>query len=63
MLPYASRVSSRAPIDNLKGLLFTAMLCDRPQSTLWLLQHHILRSVRRRAQRTAPRMLPESWSG
>jgi len=63
MLPYASRVSSRAPLDNLKGLLFTAMLCDRPRSTAWLLQHHILRFLRRRAHRTAPGMLPASWSG
>jgi len=63
LLPYASRVLSRSPLDNLKGLLFTAMLCDRPQSTAWLLQHHILRSVRRRAHHTMPNLLPESWSG
>src|SRR5262249_47552888 len=63
LLPYASRVSSRAPMDNLKGLLFTAMLCDRLPSTLWLLQHHVLRTVRRRAHRVVPQLLPESWSG
>jgi Uncharacterised nucleotidyltransferase len=63
MLPFAARVDSVSPLNNLKGLLFTVMLCDRPQSTMWLLQHHVLRSVRRRAQRTAPNMLPQSWSG
>jgi putative nucleotidyltransferase-like protein len=63
LLPYASQVSSRAPMDNLKGLLFTAMLCDRLPSTVWLLQHHLLRSVRRRAHRVAPQVLPQSWSG
>ena len=63
LLPFASRVSSRSPMDNLKGLLFTAMLCDRLPSTMWLLQHHLLRSVRRRAHRVAPQVLPQSWSG
>jgi len=63
LLPYASRVLSRSPMDNLKGLLFTPMLCDRVPSTVWLLQHHLLRSVRRRAHRVAPQVLPQSWSG
>jgi hypothetical protein len=62
-LPMASRAWSPSPLDNFKGLFFTAMLCDRPRSTVWLLQHHMLRSARRRAHRTMPAMLPESWSG
>jgi hypothetical protein len=63
LLQTASSAVSRSPLDNLKGLVFTAMLCDRPASTVWLLQHHILRSARRRAQRVAPGVLPASWSG
>ena len=63
LLPLASRTASPSALDNLKGLLFTSMLCDRPRSTAWLLQHHILRSIRRRAQRVAPQVLPQSWSG
>ena len=63
LLPMASNASSLSRLDNLKGLLFSAMLCDRPRSTVWFLQHHLLRSVRRRAQRTVPGILPESWAG
>jgi putative nucleotidyltransferase-like protein len=63
MLSIASGEMSASALHNFKGLVFTAMLCDRPRSTAWLLQHHILRSLRRRAHRTAPRMLPQSWSG
>jgi Uncharacterised nucleotidyltransferase len=63
LLPLASTAWSGSRLDNLKGLFFSAMLCDRPASTIWLLQHHLLRSVRRRAHRTAPGMLPQSWSG
>jgi hypothetical protein len=63
LLPMASKALTRSRIDNLKGLVFTALLCDRVGSTLWMLQHHGFRSIRRRAQRTAPSMLPESWSG
>jgi hypothetical protein len=63
LLPLASNAWSGSRLDNLKGLLFSSLLCDRSQSTIWLLQHHLLRSVRRRAQRTVPGMLPQSWSG
>lgn len=48
--------------DNLGGLLFTSLLCDRLHSGAWLLQHHILRTTRRRLHRLAPAYLPERWS-
>jgi hypothetical protein len=48
--------------DNFGGLLFTSMLCDRVGSGAWLLQHHILRSTKRRLKRAAPTYLPENWS-
>lgn len=48
--------------DNLGGLLFTSLLCDRLHSSAWLFQHHILRTTRRRLQRLAPAYLPERWS-
>jgi hypothetical protein len=63
MLPFASRATTPSTFDNFKGLVFTAMLCDRPRSSAWLLQHHALRSLRRRAQRLAPALLPPSWAG
>jgi hypothetical protein len=63
ILPFASRPSTASTLDNLKGLVFTSMLCDRRSATLWLLQHHIGRSLRRRVHRAAPNLLPESWSG
>jgi hypothetical protein len=63
IFPLAAQGGQVSVFNNLKGLVFTAMLCDRPQATVWMLQHHILRSMRRRAQRAAPQVLPESWSG
>ena len=48
--------------DNLGGLLFTSLLCDRVTSGGWLLQHHMLRSARRRLKKAAPAYLPETWS-
>ena len=63
ILPLAAQGGRVSVFNNLKGLVFSAMLCDRPQATLWMLQHHILRSFRRRAQRAVPQLLPESWSG
>lgn len=63
MLSAASQASTKSPLDNLKGLVFTSMLCDRRASSFWLLRHHVLRSMRRRAHWVAPRLLPHSWSG
>jgi hypothetical protein len=48
--------------DNLGGLLFTSLLCDRFASGAWLLQHHILRTTRRRLYRLAPVYMPPRWS-
>jgi hypothetical protein len=48
--------------DNLGGLLFTSLLCDTARSSAWLLQHHLLRTTRRRLKRLAPAYLPERWS-
>jgi hypothetical protein len=48
--------------DNFGGLLFTSLLCDRVTSAGWLLQHHVLRSARRRLHQMAPAVLPEGWS-
>jgi hypothetical protein len=63
LLAEVSRPSTPGPRDNLGGLLFTSMLCDRVGSSGWLLQHHLLRSTRRRLQRLAPGLLPERWAG
>jgi hypothetical protein len=48
--------------DNLGGLLFTSLLCDRSSAGARLLQRHLLRSARRRLKRLAPRYLPDRWS-
>ncbi len=63
MLVSAATESARASINTVKGLFFTAMLCDREASTLWVLQHHLLRSAKRRAHRVTPRLVPASWAG
>ena len=43
-------------------VLCMALLCDRPMSAAWLLQHHLLRTARRRASRWFPRFAPLEWS-
>jgi len=63
LLGEVSRPSTPGARDNLGGLLFTSMLCDRVGSSSWLLQHHLLRSTRRRLQRLAPNLLPGRWAG
>lgn len=63
MLRVAATETDRSALSNLKGLVFTALLCNRASSAGWLLQHHILRSVRRRAHRASPEWVPASWSG
>jgi hypothetical protein len=58
-------VSTPQPVsvrNNLGGLVFTSLLCDRPSSSVALMQHHLLRSTRRKLKRLAPDHLPESWS-
>jgi hypothetical protein len=63
LLAEASRPSTPGTRDNLGGLLFTSMLCDRVTASGWLLQHHLLRTTRRRLQRLAPQLLPARWAG
>jgi len=62
LLRAASTPSHQQTRDNLTGLLFTSLLCDRTSSSAWLLQHHILRATRRRLHRLAPGCLPARWS-
>jgi hypothetical protein len=62
LLSEVSRPQPRSMRDNLGGLLFTSLLCDRLGSAAWLLQHHVLRSTRRRLHQIAPALLPERWS-
>lgn len=57
-----SRPQPVSVVDNLGGLCFTSLLCDRMASSAWLLQHHLLRSTRRRLKHVAPDYLPERWS-
>lgn len=62
LLPEVSRPQPASMRDNFGGLIFTSLLCDRVGSGAWLLQHHILRSTKRRLKRAAPTYLPENWS-
>lgn len=48
--------------DNLGGLIFTALLCDRLGASWDLVSHHARRAARHRAYRIAPRAVPASWS-
>jgi hypothetical protein len=48
--------------DNLGGLIFTALLCDRLSSGAWLMRHHVGRSARRKMKGLAPALLPDRWS-
>jgi putative nucleotidyltransferase-like protein len=62
LLAEVSRPQPSSVRDNFGGLVFTSLLCDRVGSGAWLLQHHLLRSTRRRLKRAAPAYLPENWS-
>jgi Uncharacterised nucleotidyltransferase len=62
LLPEVSRPQPASALDNFGGLLFTSLLCDRMGSGAWLLQHHILRSTKRRLKQAAPAYLPDHWS-
>jgi Uncharacterised nucleotidyltransferase len=62
LLAEVSAPRARSIRDNVGGLVFTALLCDRVTSTAWLLQHHIGRAVRHRLQRLAPGYLPRDWA-
>jgi hypothetical protein len=62
LLSEVSTPQPRSLRDNLGGLLFTSALCDSVRASAWLLQHHILRTTRRRLHRLAPVYLPERWS-
>jgi hypothetical protein len=63
LLGHVSTPAERSASDNLGGLVYTALLCDRPGSSLWLVSHHIGRALKRRVHSAAPRTLPASWSG
>jgi hypothetical protein len=62
LLAEVSRPQPPSVRDNLGGLVFTALLCDRWSSGAWLLRHHLLRGTRRRLKNIAPGYLPEEWS-
>lgn len=62
LLPLVSTPSRPSTLDNLGGLLFTALLCDRTTVGARLIRHHVLRSCKRRAQRLMPGIVPEEWS-
>jgi putative nucleotidyltransferase-like protein len=62
LLSEVSRPQPRSMRDNLGGLLFTSLLCDRLASSAWLVQHHVLRSTRRRLRQRVPGLFPERWS-
>ncbi|MGE0704949.1 MAG: nucleotidyltransferase family protein [Vicinamibacterales bacterium] len=62
LLDEVSRPQPVSVRDNLGGLIFTSLLCDRVRSGAWLLQHHVLRSTRRRLRHAAPGLLPAHWS-
>ena len=62
LLDVVAAPSTPSSMDNLGGLVFTAMLCDRIGATFGLAGHHLLRTARHRVHRLAPALVPESWS-
>lgn len=62
LLPIVAAPSVPSAADNLGGLLFTSLLCDRALSGAALASHHISRTLKHRAHRAVPRLVPESWS-
>ena len=62
LLDVVAAPSTPSSMDNLGGLVFTAMLCDRIGATFGLAGHHLLRTARHRVHRLAPGLVPESWS-
>jgi hypothetical protein len=63
LLTEVSTPQPKSVRDNIGGLIFTSMLCDRLRSGAWLVQHHAVRAIRRRIHRLAPNYLPEPWAG
>jgi hypothetical protein len=57
-----SRPRGRSPLENLSGLVFTSLLCDRVISSGRMLQHHLARAGRRRLRHAALRHTPDAWS-
>jgi hypothetical protein len=62
LLDEVSRPQPVSMRDNLGGLLFTSLLCDRMTRGLWMFQHHVGRSARRKIRKLAPSLVPERWS-
>ena len=62
LLDDVSRPQTRSPLENLGGLFFTSLLCDRVTSTGWMLQHHLSRAGKHKLKQLAPLYLPEAWS-
>jgi hypothetical protein len=63
LLEYVSAPSRPSIADNLGGLIYTALLCDRMTTGMQLVSHHVRRALKRRAYHVAPRALPRSWAG
>jgi hypothetical protein len=62
LLDYVSTPSRPSITDNLGGLIYTALLCDRATTGMRLVSHHVLRALKRRAHRAVPQALPPSWA-
>ena len=43
-------------------ILYRALLCDHPVSSVWSFRHRLLRFARRRAQRYLPGVTPKAWA-
>lgn len=62
LLAEVSMPQKRSVRDNIGGLFFTSLLCDRLSSSAWLLRHHLTRAAKRRLQQLVPGYVPAEWS-
>ena len=62
MVSTVARLQERGWRDNLEGLVFTALLCDRVGASAWLVTHHSGRALRRRLKQVVPGLLPDHWA-
>jgi len=56
-------LDENAPSARLLGFLYQAALCERPTQSVWFLQHHLGRVLRRRVQAYFPGLVPGEWAG
>jgi hypothetical protein len=62
LLDEAARPQPASAADNLRGLVFTALIADSVRAGAGMVGHHVGRALKRRAHGMAPGLVPATWS-